>query len=151
MRSLLVPILLPMACAWVAEQERRILAEGTSLNAAQLADARAIGISHPERVRLLAVPVVPLPGGWLPRLAYRLANTLTDQTAGLSARYGIYIRSIYWGDRRLLAHELTHTLQYERLDGIRPFLRQYLHECLTMGYAGAPMELEASAMASRFQ
>jgi hypothetical protein len=48
-----------------------------------------------------------------------------------------------WGDRRLVAHELAHTMQYERLGSVRAFLRQYLVECLTTGYAGAALELEA--------
>jgi hypothetical protein len=49
----------------------------------------------------------------------------------------------------LIAHELVHAAQYERLGGILPFLRQYLVECLTIGYANAPMELEAAEMAAR--
>ena len=70
------------------------------------------------------------------------------ETVGLSARYGIFLRTPYHRDRRLLAHELVHTLQYERLGGIRPFLRRYLHECLTAGYAAADMEGEAIEAAS---
>ena len=48
-----------------------------------------------------------------------------------------------------IAHELAHTEQYERLGGIEPFLRQYLSECLTIGYPAAPMEQEAIAAARR--
>jgi hypothetical protein len=39
-------------------------------------------------------------------------------------------------------HELGHTLQYERLGGFEAFLRQYLFECITIGYPAAPMEQE---------
>jgi hypothetical protein len=39
----------------------------------------------------------------------------------------------------------VHTAQYERLGGIEPFLRQYLRECLTIGYPEAPLEQEAIA------
>ena len=46
-------------------------------------------------------------------------------------------------DFRLLRHELIHTLQYQNLGGHRPFMRQYLFECLTYGYDAAPMEIEA--------
>jgi len=64
-------------------------------------------------------------------------------TIGLTLRYGIFIRSDCWGERRLVVHELVHTLQYERLGGFMPFLQQYLHECITIGYPAAPMEQEA--------
>ncbi len=67
----------------------------------------------------------------------------------MALRYGIFIRSDCWGEHGLVAHELAHTAQYERLGGIRPFLRQYLLECLTIGYPAAPMEQEAIAAASR--
>jgi hypothetical protein len=61
-------------------------------------------------------------------------------TIGLTLRYGIFIRADCWGERRLVVHELVHTLQYERLGGFMPFLQQYLHECITIGYPAAPME-----------
>ncbi len=146
---MLLPVILPIACAWVDRQERRILRQGVPLTVSQLADARALGIVHAERIRVLCVPTVPLPGGPFVSLVSRLMGMLTD-TAGLSARYGIFIRAPFYGDRRLLLHELTHTQQYERLGGIRPFLHQYLRECLTIGYACAPMECEARDTANRF-
>lgn len=64
-------------------------------------------------------------------------------TIGLTLRYGIFICDDNWGQRRLVVHELAHTMQYERLGSIEAFLRQYLHECITIGYPEAPMEQEA--------
>ncbi|HEX4665027.1 MAG TPA: hypothetical protein VH207_00400 [Chthoniobacterales bacterium] len=61
------------------------------------------------------------------------------------------MRSDCWRDRALVAHELAHTAQYERLGGIAPFLKQYLFECLTIGYPAAPMEQEAIAEARRLE
>ena len=43
----------------------------------------------------------------------------------------------------ILVHELVHTAQYERLNGIPGFLRQYLRDCLKDGYMSAAMEREA--------
>ena len=54
-----------------------------------------------------------------------------------------FIHSDCWDQRRLVVHELAHTMPYERLGSIEAFLRQYLHECLTIGYPEAPMEQEA--------
>ena len=140
----LVPLMLPLGCRWIEAQERRILLQGRPLEAGQLADARALGVAHPERVRLLALPRLPLPHNRLVRTLGLWTGTLSQETVGLSARYGIFLRTPYERDRRLLAHELTHTRQYERLGGVRPFLRQYLRECLTDGYFSAAMEREAA-------
>ncbi len=145
---LLMPLVLPVACAWVEAQERWILAKGVPLDPAQFADARALGVADPARVRVLCVPRVPLPGNRLVRRLGLLTGTLSTEIMGLSAHYGIFLRQPHCEERLLLAHELTHTRQYERLGGIRPFLRRYLHECLTAGYAAADMEGEAVAAAS---
>jgi hypothetical protein len=148
MRRLLVPLILPYVTFWIKAQESRILATGQELDEQSAADARAIGITSPERVRLLRVREVPLPAGPLINFAERLAGGPWGHTAGLTARYGIFIREAYWGDRRLIAHELAHTAQYERLGGIAPFLRIYLTECLISGYAAAGLEREAAAAAA---
>ena len=137
----------PAASLWVTYWERRIRASGVALDALQLADARAVGVAFPEHVRLLPVERVPFPR-WAGALA-KLAGAHAAQTAGLTARYGIFIRADHWGNRALLLHELAHTAQYERLNGIRPFLKQYLQECLTEGYPVAALELDAAAAADR--
>lgn len=136
-------MLMPLACAWANEQEGFILREGSCLSEAQKADAKSIGIAYPERVRLLSVPAIPLPDHPALRAASIATNLISPGTLGLTLRYGVFIRSDYWGDRRLIFHELVHTWQYERLGGFEPFLRQYLHECITIGYPAAPMEQEA--------
>jgi hypothetical protein len=88
------------------------------------ADARALGVREPERVRLLALPRVPTRTDLTLQTAVAVIQFLTPATRGLALRYGIFVRSDCWGERRLIAHELVHTAQYERLGGIRPFLRQ---------------------------
>ena len=150
-RSLLAQFekLLPLAAKWVEAVEARILREGVPLSEQELADARAIGVREPERVRLLALDCVPTPADLTLKTAAAAIQFLTPATRGLALRYGIFVRSDCWRDRRLIAHELAHTGQYERLGGIEPFLRQYLRECLTIGYPEGPMEQEAIAAASR--
>lgn len=142
--------LLPLACAWAEKQERIILLAGLPLSPAQFADAQEIGVLHPEKVRLLAVfAPIPMPENPVLRAAATQTRLLTPQTAGLTLRHGIFIRAGVWDDRRLVFHELVHTMQYERLGGIPEFLQQYLHECLTVGYPAAPLEQEAISMTAR--
>jgi hypothetical protein len=141
--------LLPLAAKWAAAVEKRILREGVPLAELELADARAVGVREPERVRLLALPCVPTPADLTLKTAVAAIQFLTPATRGLALRYGIFVHADCWRERSLITHELVHTAQYERLGGIRPFLRQYLTECLTMGYPAGPMEQEAIAIASR--
>lgn len=142
-------ILLPLAAAWAEEQEGIILRDGVPLTEPQMADARTLGISQPNRVRLLNVATIPAPEEPSLKAAAQATQLITPRTAGLTLRYGIFIRSDFWGDRRLIVHELVHTSQYEKLGGFLPFLQEYLHQCITIGYPAAPMEQEAIKMAAR--
>jgi len=141
--------LLPLAVQWAAEQERRVLCEGVSLSKVELADARVIGVCNPERVRLLRVDSIPVPVHPMLRAAAASINFLTAAPRGLALDYGIFIRADYWRDRALIAHELVHTAQFQRLGGILPFLQTYIFQCATVGYPNAPLELEAIATAAR--
>jgi hypothetical protein len=141
--------LLPVAAEWAAEEEQRALREGVPLSSQEMADAKGAGVLEPERVRLLRVEVVPVPTNPMLRAAAEAIHFLTPETRGLTLRYAIFVRWDCWRERPIIAHELVHTAQYERLGGILPFLRQYLSECLTIGYANAPMELEAARIAAQ--
>lgn len=143
--------LLPLASKWAEALETRILREGVALSEEELADARALGVRQPDRVRLLCLANVPRPDNLALRTAAEAVQFLTPATRGLALRYGIFVRADCWRDRGLIAHELAHTEQYERLGGIESFLRQYLRECLTIGYPTAPMEQEAIAATRRLE
>lgn len=116
---------------------------GVALTDEQIDDARRVGITKPERVRLLRVPKIPTPSHPELAAAAEATSLISPLTFGLTLRYGILIRQDDWGHRRLVVHELAHTMQYERLGSIEAFLRQYLYERLTLGYRTAPMEQEA--------
>ncbi len=139
----ILKLLLPAACAWAARQERIGLREGVALSALQRADALRIGIAHPGQVRLCAVKTIPFPLHPMLRRAAEKTGMISPGTIGITLRYGIFIRADCWGERRLVVHELAHTLQYERLGGFKPFLQNYLHECLTVGYPFGTLEEEA--------
>lgn len=141
--------LLPLAAEWVAEEEARALREGVPLSAAELADAKTIGVREPERIRLLRVEAIPMPTHSQLRAAAEAIHFLSPETRAVTFQYGILFRWDCWRPRWLVVHELAHTVQYERLGGILPFLQQYLQECLTIGYANAPLELEAEAVEKR--
>ncbi len=143
--------LIPLAARWAEKLERRILREGVPLTDEELADAIALGVREPARVRLLCLASVPTPDDFMLKSAAAAVQFLTPATRGLALRYGIFLRADCWRERGLIAHELAHTEQYERLGGIEPFLRQYLGECLTIGYPAAPMEQAAIAAAGELE
>jgi hypothetical protein len=142
-------MLLPLACEWAAAQEKHILSVGEPLSPAQLLDAQLVGVSEPQRVRILHVARIPVPQHPVLRQAAAATQLISPRTGGLTLRYGIFIRLDCRGQRALLVHELGHTAQYERLGGFGPFLRQYLSECITIGYPEAPMEQEVVALTAR--
>ncbi|MFZ4777790.1 MAG: hypothetical protein ACOYM3_20670 [Terrimicrobiaceae bacterium] len=139
----LFPLILPFAVKWAERAEKRILQEGVPLSESQLSDARLMGVEHPERIRVLMVEEIPLPGNLVLKFAARITGLFSAHTAGMALRYGIFVRRDCWGDRQLIAHECVHTAQYESLGGFREFLSCYLRECLEIGYPAAPMEQEA--------
>ena len=145
----LFPQILELAVEWVWQGEVRILREGRPLDASELEDARAAGVCNPARVRILVVPQIPRPDAALLREANEQVQLITEEAGGLTCNYGIYIHESAEGDRRLLLHELVHVAQFERLGGIKPFLNQYLLECLRHGYNYSPLERESDEVSRR--
>ena len=141
--------LLPVAVKWAVEKEGHILQNGEPLLLHETEDAKIVGVRDPDRVRLLPVKAIARPENAALRAACDTINFLTPSTRGLTLGYGILICQDCWRDRDLIAHELVHTAQYERLGGIEPFLKQYLTECLTVGYPNSPLEQEAVRIAGQ--
>jgi hypothetical protein len=141
--------MLSLASAWVEELEKDALRQGIPLDKSLAQDAHAAGVAHPERVRLLPVPQVPMPEHPALLAICETTKAITPRTWAMSARYGILVRADRWGQREVVVHELVHTSQYERLGGVRPFLERYLQECLGVGYPQNPMEQEAIVSAAR--
>jgi len=128
---------------WIRKQEQKICLLGVPLEVAELEIARKAGVRHPERVRVLAVARVPFPLDQVARQLARWSRRFPFAALGLSARYGIYLQAGIDCRAEILAHELVHTGQYERLGGVVGFLRAYLRDCIEHGYLNAVMEEEA--------
>ena len=142
-RWIVVEALLPLATLWAAWQERRILRGGRELQGSEREVAEALGVLEPERVRVMILPEVPLPG---PRWMIRRLSHLTDlatQPCGMALGHGIFLDDAHAARLDVLAHELVHTTQFERHESLHGFLRQYLTECIRDGYSCAAMEAEA--------
>ncbi|MCX6354023.1 MAG: hypothetical protein NTZ78_03845 [Candidatus Aureabacteria bacterium] len=142
--------LLDVMCQWAEAQQHHILSTGLALDTVQSADAKRIGVTHPERVRLLEVSEMPSPEDPIFIEIVERARLIAPDIEAITVGYGIYIHSGYWGVRSLVAHELVHVAQVEKLGGIRQFYEHYMGECVQYGYPNGPMEQEAMKMEAAF-
>lgn len=142
----LLPIVVPRAIAWAKSRETEILRAGVRLSPEGVAIAEQVGVLAPSQVRLHIVPAIPTPED--PVLAQMVLDRglFGPNTGGVTLGYGIYLVDGKWNDR-LVAHELRHVHQYERLGGIAQFLRVYLSQIAQHGYQNAPLERDARAAA----
>lgn len=149
MNSLLssLPSLLPFAYAWAEKHEKIWLETGVPLDHDQMADARRAGVREPERIRVVHTEALPqLESEEMTFIATRM-GLFTPRSVGLTVGYGICLLHRFSNDRPVLVHEFVHVGQYERLGGVRPFLDQYLRECIDPGYPFGRLEQEGILVA----
>jgi sorbitol-specific phosphotransferase system component IIA len=132
------------AIAWAENCEREILARGRVLTPAETADAVAMGVRAPQRVRVLVVDAIAAPADDNLQALVHSTGLFSGQLDGLTPGYGIYIvrgRET----RQLISHECRHVYQCESAGSIAAFIPQYLDQVLSLGYARAPFEIDAYA------
>ena len=104
-----------------------------------------VGVSNPERIRVLDVPCLPMPDDPLLKQAAIAAGFLGPDMIGLTLRYAVLVRTGHGQDVRLLSHEFRHVYQYEQASPIAMFLSVYLEQIVTTSYRDAPLEVDACA------
>ena len=137
----------PKAVQWVTEMEKAILQSGHRLSPEHRKVAEAIGVRQLDDVRILTFENIPLPSD--PGLSQLATETglITGRTVGMTFGHGILLKNGAV-DRRLVAHELVHVMQYERFGGIEAFLKEYVREvAFDPGYPHGPLEQEPERLA----
>jgi len=140
----ILPDLLPLVLAWAEETSRIMLRRGLPLDARGIKLARAVGVAHPERIRILTVPHVPPPEDPELRQLALEQNLIGPRTRGLTLGYGIFIVEGQM-DSGLLSHECRHVHQVEVAGSLDVFLPKYLTQIAEFTYDHAPYELDARA------
>lgn len=137
-----LPALLPLAIGWVQVEESNALAVGRPLSHAESQLAAAVGVEHPELVRIKMVDQLPQPTN--PQLLAVANETglLGPTMAGLTFGHAIFIRHGH-ASNRLVSHELRHVHQYETFGSTPAFLAAYLEQIATVGYDNSPLEIDA--------
>jgi hypothetical protein len=132
----------PKAIAWAEAQSELIIAHGVPLRGQEIADARTVGVSSPERIRIAFVPSLPVPRDEELRTIALHAGLLGPDMTGLTLGHGIFIVQGHQS-RQLFTHEFRHVFQYEQAGSIAAFLPAYLDEIASLGYWDSPLELDA--------
>jgi len=138
-------LIVPRAIDWYTQQENSLLSKGHALNDNESEIAREMGVQHPELVRVLVMDKFPFPEDpVLATEAHKLGFGSPD-VGGFCMGYVVLEKPKYAGKRWLLAHELVHVGQRERL-GTAAFVHRYLLELHIFGYQRSPLELEADRL-----
>lgn len=139
-----VAALQPGATAFVDDSDRGIRERGRPLTPDEIVLARSVGVARPEEVRVLVADPFIAPRDPAFAVEARRLGIGDPSEGGRTTGHGIQVKPKYAASRWILAHELTHVGQYERL-GTAGFVHEYLAELLMVGYARAPLESAAHA------
>ena len=130
------------AIEWVEQQADIIELEGKPLAENELILARRVGVVRPEFIRVLLVPVMPIPEDLALRQLAHQVGVLGPGAMGLTIGYGIYIRYGCYS-LRVLSHECRHVQQFEQVGSIAVCVQSYLAQLIEFGYRDAPYEIDA--------
>jgi hypothetical protein len=139
-----LPALMPVAVQWAEATAEYAALSGRPLDEAECGIARRVGVSRPERVRLLLVDRMPYPEHGLLQAAAMATDFLGPHTLGLTLGHSVLVQRGH-ESARLLSHEFRHVHQYEQAGSVAAFLSVYLEQVLDHGYAAAPLEADARA------
>jgi hypothetical protein len=135
----------PRATEWYIAQESVLRPRGRPLTADEIEIAKKTGVQHPEEVRVFVLDEFPFPDDPVLAKELKALGLGSRHAGGFTMGYVVLLKPQYDTKRWLLAHELVHVAQRERL-GTETFVRRYLMELRVMGYARAPLELEANKL-----
>lgn len=140
----------PLAINWLNRVASEMRPGARELSTQERLLASEVGVMSPASVRIALVEEMPLPHDEpLRSMALKLGY-------GNKAIAGGCIGSLVWINRRhadnraLLAHELVHVAQQERMSQ-EQYFRRYMAELAVVGYARSPLEAEANAVMSRYR
>ena len=137
-----VKYFLPAAVDWYATAEQQFAPKGRYLNTKEQMVAQRLGIQYPEQVRIVLTKKFPLPPDPELRKNAQRYGMGSAFAAGFTLGHTILIKPDYAKDHVLIAHELVHVQQIERM-GRAAFVQRYITEMEMFGYRHSPLEWEA--------
>lgn len=137
-----IELLFPLAFSWYQSVEAEYISHGRALSDQEIVIARKLGVTNPENVRIVVLTEFPLPSNSELLSESRRFGFGSTNERGRTNGYVIMLKPEVAQDATVIAHELVHVSQVERL-GRRAFVKRYLLELEVLGYARSPLELEA--------
>ncbi|MEK7700846.1 MAG: hypothetical protein AAB418_02460 [candidate division NC10 bacterium] len=137
-----LPHLLPMAIAWAEAEAIRGAAVGRELTERERDFARKVGVTHPERIRVITVETLPMPADPPLRAAAAQTGFLNPRMVGLTLGHSVFICRGH-ETPQLLSHEFRHVYQYQQAGSIAGFLPGYLLQIVEHGYVATTFEIDA--------
>ena len=134
--------LLPLALSWLLSVEEATLTHGRELSPAELQDAQAVGVQHPEKIRILNVDTIVQPEDPLLLQAMTEIGMPHEGVAGRATGYGVEVVDGV-ESRSLLRHEFRHVYQFEQAGSMANFVESYVRSVLSVGYQNSEFERDA--------
>ncbi|MDD5393175.1 MAG: DUF4157 domain-containing protein [Thiothrix sp.] len=131
---------LPRLLAWYAKAETGLLPQGRPLNPAERSIAHTLAIRQPDNIRIVVLETFPLPDDAELRADAEASGMGSEDARTMGD--AILLKPYVHEDPAVIAHELVHIAQHDRL-GREAFMRRYLTELEVLGYDAAPLEVEA--------
>lgn len=140
----------PPAIKWLNQVASEMATHARRLSSQEQALAKEVGVKDPTRVRIALVEEMPLPHDEpLRSMALKLGYG-NQAIAGGCIGHLVWINKRHAGNRALLAHELVHVAQQERMSQ-EQYFRRYMAELTVVGYTRSPLEVEANAVMPRYR
>ena len=105
-----LPALFPHVVNWISYLEKQAQESGRALTSIEFNLAQHVGLAHPEEVRILSVPRIPLPAHPRVKQLAKQVGLLNTDTGGLTAGHGV-IRLDCTRNLRRLTHEFVQVAQ----------------------------------------
>jgi len=136
--------LLPSAVEWMQSISESCLTHGRQLAPLELQDAIAVGVQHPDRIRILSVDHIADPEDPSLLQAATELGLLGDAAIGRAIGYGVEIVNGQIS-RRLLRHEFRHVYQFEQAGSVQQFMNSHIQSVIANGYYDSDFEKDARA------
>ena len=137
-----IDLIVPYAVRNNRRLQAHALKVGKPLSAEAMALARELGVKNPEKIRIVIVNRIPKANTAEKLISATPLMSFTDKIVGIASGYGIYLDKEFAGRIWVLAHELVHVAQFERL-GLEGLTRQVVTEQLVLPGRLIPIEREA--------
>lgn len=134
--------LLPRVLEWYTTVETELLPQGRLLSETEMKIARQLGVIRPESVRIIVLEIFPMPEDRVLRAEAERYGLGSAAEGARAIGYVIMLKPRYAKSSMIIAHELVHVSQHDRL-GRAAFLRRYITEMEMLGYSRSPLEIEA--------